>query len=146
MLYDAVLYEAEICFVAQQDFHRGRGFTFASDYQIKEAKIGVYVECEAVRGDPARDVNADGCDLTALSMDPRQALDAECIDTKVGHGPYQHFFKIAHVAMDVFTIGTKIDNRVTDELAQAVISHFPATIGFKQRHVTRSELLFVEQD
>ena len=71
MLDDAVLDEAEISFVTEQYFHRGNGFTLTGDYQIEEAEIGVYVESEAVRRDPARDVNADGRDLTALGVDAR---------------------------------------------------------------------------
>ena len=99
-----------------------------------------------MRGDPARDVNANGRNLPALSMDTGQALDTKGTDAEVRHRPYQHFFKIAHVAMNVFAIGAEIYNRITDNLAQAVIGHFPAAIRLKQRHVARSQLLFVEQD
>ena len=99
-----------------------------------------------MRRDPARDVNADSCDLAAPGVNAGQALDSKSIDTEVRHGPDQHFFQIANVAMNVFAIGAEIDNRVTNDLAQAVISHFSAAIRLKQRHTPRSKFLFVEQD
>jgi hypothetical protein len=99
-----------------------------------------------MRRDPARDVNADRGDLAAPRVNAGQALDWKSIDTEVRHGPDQHFFEIANVAMNVLAIGTQIDDRITDNLAQSVISHFSAAIRLKQRHIPRSKLLFVEQD
>ena len=54
--------------------------------------------------------------------------------------------EVAHVAMNVFTIGTEIDDRITYNLAQSVISHFSTAIGFEERYVARFELLRIEQD
>src|SRR5690242_17367316 len=91
-------------------------------------------------------MNANGCNLPALSMDTGQALDTKGTDAEVRHRPYQHFFEIAHVTMNVFAIGAETDNRIANDLAQAVIGHFPAAIRLKQRDIARSQLLFVEQD
>ena len=99
-----------------------------------------------MRGNPARDVNADRCDLPALSMDAGQALDGECFDTEVRHRPNQHFLEIAHVPMHVFALRTEVDDRITDDLAQSMIGHFSAAIRLKQRHVARSQFVFIEQD
>ena len=35
----------------------------AGDDEVEEAEAGVHVEGEAVRGDEARDMDADGCDF-----------------------------------------------------------------------------------
>ncbi len=48
--------------------------------------------------------------------------------------------------MDVFAIRTEVDDRITNHLAQAVISHFSAAVRLKERYVSRFELFFVEQD
>ena len=90
-----------------------------------------------MRRDPARDVNADRCDLAAPGVNAGQALDSKSIDTEVRHGPDQYFFQIANVAMNVLAIGTEIDDRITNNLAQPVIGNLPAAICLKQRHVAR---------
>ena len=94
--------------------------------------------------DPARNVNADGCDLPALCVNAGQPLDAERVDAKVRQRPNQYCFEIANVAMDVFTVGTQADDGITNNLAQAMIRDFAAAICLEQRHVTRAELFFVE--
>ena len=48
--------------------------------------------------------------------------------------------------MNVFAIGAEIDDRIADDLAQAVISHFAAAIRLKDSYIARLQLLFVEQD
>jgi hypothetical protein len=88
--------------------------------------------------DPARDVHTDGGDLPARRVDASQSLDAKGVDAEVRHGPDQHFFQIANVTVNVFSIGTEINDRVPDDLAQAVISHFSAAVGLIHSHVARS--------
>ena len=84
-----------------------------------------------MRSDPACNMDPDGCDLPALRVYTGQTLDSKSIDTEIRHGSYQNFFQVTHVAMHVFAVGTEIDDWVTDHLAQAVIRHFSATVGFK---------------
>jgi len=80
---DAVFDGAQLSFLAEQFFHRRYWFAFAGDDQIEVTEIGVYVQGKAVGCDPARNVNADGCDLAALCMNAGQALDAERVDAEV---------------------------------------------------------------
>ena len=97
-------------------------------------------------GDPARDVYSNRCNFPALRVYTRQTLDSKGVNTKIRHGSNQDFFQIAHVAMHVFAIGAEIDDWITNHLAQAVIGHLAATIGLKQRHISRAELFGIEQD
>jgi len=99
-----------------------------------------------VRSNPARDVDSNSCNFSALRVYARQALDSKGVDTEVRHGPNQDFFQIAHVAMNVFATGTEIDDWITNHLAQAVIGHLSAAIGLKQRYISRAKLFAVEQD
>lgn len=94
---------------------------------------------------PARDVDSDRCHLPALRVYTSQTLDSKGVDTEVRHGPNQDFFQIAHVAMHVFSIGTEVDDWITNYLAQAVIRHFAAAIRLKQCDVSRAELFGIEQ-
>ena len=48
--------------------------------------------------------------------------------------------------MNVFTIGTEIDDRITYDLAQPVIGDFSTAIGFEERYVACFELLSIQQD
>ena len=94
---------------------------------------------------PARDVHSDRRDFPALRVYASQPLNSKGVDTEVRHGPNQDLFQIAHVAMHVFAIGTEIDDRITNELAQAVIGHFAAAIRLKQCDISRLELFGIEQ-
>src|SRR5688500_10230539 len=48
--------------------------------------------------------------------------------------------------MNVFAVGTEINNRITNYLAQTVISHFSAAIRFKQCDVSLVQLCFVQKN
>ena len=98
-----------------------------------------------MRSNPARDVHPDGCNFPTLRVYASQTLDSKRVDTEVRHGPNQDFFKITHVAMRVFAMGTEIDDWITNHLAQAVISHFSAAVRLKQRDISRAELFGIEQ-
>jgi len=99
-----------------------------------------------VRSNPARDVDSNSCNFSALRVYTCQTIDSTGVDTEVRHGPNQDFFQIAHVAMNVFAIGTEINDWITNHLTQAVIGHLSAAIGLKQRYISRAELFAVEQD
>jgi len=142
----AIFDYAQIRLATQQHFHWSYRFAFARDDQIEVTEIGVHVEGEAVRRDPARDVNADRRDLAAPSVNASQALDPKRFDAEVWQRAYQDLFQVAHVTMHVFTVRAEIDDRITDDLTQPVISYFPAAIRFKQGDVSLFELFFVEQD
>jgi len=84
---DAVFHGAELSFLAEQFFHRCYWFAFAGDDEIEVTEIGVYVQGKAVGCYPARNVNANGCDLPALCVNAGQALDAERADAEVRQRP-----------------------------------------------------------
>ncbi len=65
---------------------------------------------------------------------------------KVFQRANQNLLQVANVAMNVFAIRTEIDDRITNHLAQTVISHFPAAIRFKQRHVSLFQLFLVQEN
>jgi len=46
----------------------------------------------------------------------------------------------------VFAVRAEVDNRITDDLSEAVISHFPAAIRFEQRHISLLQLLLVKEN
>jgi len=99
-----------------------------------------------MRCDPSSDVNSDCRNFSASRMYAGQTIDAKAFDIKVSHGPNQDLFEVAHVTMNVFAVGTEIDDWITDHLAQTVIRHLPTAIRFEQRHVSGAELFGVEQD
>src|SRR5262244_352135 len=90
--------------------HRGHrlGFNPARHDQMEIAEIGVDVQSEAVRGNSARDVNADGSDLRfscRASLDvpilrfgpyPGETRDAVRRDPEIGAGTNQHVFQTSH--------------------------------------------------
>ena len=112
MIFD----EAKVSFCSQQLLHRSNRLTFAGDDQIEITEIGVYVECETMCSNPARNMHTNGCHFTAVRVYTGQAFDPERIDTEVGHGPNQDFFQIANITMNVFAVGTEIDDWITDHL------------------------------
>ena len=89
---------------------------------------------------------SDRSHLSTLGVNTCQTIHAKGFDTEVRHGPNQHLFQVAHVAMNVFTIGAEIDDGITYHLAQPVISDFSTTIGFEERYVACFELLSIQQD
>ncbi len=142
----AIFDDAQLCFRAKQLFHRSHRLAFTGDNQVEVAEICIDVEREAMSGDPARDVDADRGNFPARSMHARQTFNTKRLDTKICQRANQDLFQIAYVAVYVFTVRAQADNWITDNLAQAVISHFSTTIRFKQRHVTLSQLILIEQN
>lgn len=126
-------------FAAEQTVHRGDGLAFAGDDPFVVVEIGIYVEGKAVRRNPAFYVNADGCDLTLGRVNAGQAFDTKCIDFKVGHCANQHFLEISNVTMNVLAIGRERDDRITDDLADSVISHAAAAVYLEDFDAERAE-------
>ena len=112
-------------------FHRSYGFAFAGDDPIVKAQIGVHVQCKAVRRNPAFDVNADRHDLAVAGMHARQTFEPESLDLKIAHRADQDFLDVADVSVNVFAVGREIDDRIADDLTDAVIRDLAAAVGFK---------------
>ena len=99
-----------------------------------------------MRGDPARDVYSDRRNFSAVGMHARQTINAKRFNAEISQRPNQHLFQVANVAMNVFAVRTEIDDRIADNLSEAVISHLPAAIRFKQRYVSLLQFFFVEEN
>ena len=78
---------------------------------------------------------------TPVSPSTRAAVDAE-----VGRRPNQHFFEIAHVAVDVAAIGLEIDDRIADELPGPVVGDVAAAAGLVDLDAARRERIRRRED
>src|SRR5690606_35498726 len=112
----------------EQFFHRGYGFARAGYDPVVIAKISRDVKDKAVRSYPALYVNADRRDLSLRSVHAGEALDPECFDTEVRHRADQNFLKVANVSMNVLALQRERNDRVADDLADAVVSYAAAAI------------------
>jgi hypothetical protein len=72
-------------------------------------------------------------------MDARQALDPECFDTKISHRPDQYFFNVAYVAVNILAFRRKRDDRIADDLTEAMICDFAAAVCLKNLDAELSE-------
>src|SRR3989442_9690773 len=90
-----------------------------------------------MRRNPARDVHADGRDFATMGVHAGQVLDPKCLYTKVTNRAYQYLFEITDEAMNIFAIRAQVDNWITNDLAQAVISHFAAAVSFEDSYAAR---------
>jgi hypothetical protein len=78
-------------------------------------------------------------------VDARQALDSERLNSEVRHRSNEHLFKVANVAVYIFTVRAEVDDRIADNLAQTVVSDLPAPIGLEQSNSSRGESVFRNQ-
>src|SRR6185312_12060031 len=85
----------------------------------------------AVRGHPARDVDADGAELARgpLEPDARQPLDPRRLDAEDRGGADDGLLEIAAIALDVPPVPVEVEDRVADELARPVKRGLAATVG-----------------
>src|ERR1041385_2217768 len=72
-------------------------------------------------------------------MYARKTFEAKCFDLKIGERPDQNFLQVTYKCMNIFTVGTKIDNRIADYLTQTMISNLPATVSLKNTDTTGCE-------
>ena len=130
--------------VAVQELFKRSGFAVgdaAGNDQVEVAKVGGNVEGEAVRSDPATDVNADsgkflfGNIFWGLEPDAGLAWDAKCSDAEIGGSADHGFFERADIPVNVTADGIKIKDRVADDLAGAVIGDVAATVGFAELNI-----------
>ena len=100
--------------------------------QLEEVEIGVQVVGEAVAGHPPLDADADGADFLRANPRAGQTLDASGLDLVVARHADHGVFQIANVAVHVAAVGFQTDDRVSNNLARAVIRHITAAAGFVQ--------------
>ncbi len=101
---NSIFNRRHVDFVAQQIFHGSDLLAVAGDDQVKETEIGIHIQRKAMSGYPARDVHADGRNLSARRVHARQACESKGADLKICQRANQYFFKFAHIAMHVFAI------------------------------------------
>ena len=125
--------------VAVEDFFEGGGFAVgdaAWNDEVEITKVGGDVEGEAMGGDPAADVDADGRKLFfgdvagRMNPDPGFAGDPIGGDAEIGGGADHGFFEGADIPVNVAADKIEIENGVADELAGAMIGDVAAAIGF----------------
>ena len=113
----------------------------AGNNQLEIAQVGRDVEGEAVRGDAARNVNADGADFgfffriatrTRRAPDAGQAVDAPGLHAKLAAKTNQRLFhpvhKILrpHAAAACVAQSAQVEDGIAHQLAGAVIGHVAA--------------------
>src|SRR5690606_869530 len=95
--------------------------------ETEVAEVCRHVECKTVAGDPAADADANGRDLffAAGFTHPHtgQSLHACPCDAEGTDRTNEHLLQITHVDVHVAAVGFEVDDRITDELARAVIGH-----------------------
>src|SRR5205823_2531802 len=83
-------------------------------------------EGESVRGDPARDVHADGAQLARVRPDAGAARDAARLDAVIARDADHQLLDGSDVLAHVLAIGLQIEDRITDDLPRPVIRHAAA--------------------
>jgi hypothetical protein len=111
----------------------------AGNDQIKMVELGVDVECEAVTRDPSRDAHPNGRDLLVAHPDAGQPFDAAGIDTVIGGRANEDRFEIAHVTVNVATVGVQVDDRIADNLPGPVIGDIAPATGLVNVDAARGE-------
>src|SRR5882757_3714807 len=137
--------------VAVEKFFKGGGFAVgdaAGNDQVEVAEVGGDVEGEAVGGDPAADVDADGGEFffgdaaRRLHPDAGFAGDAVGGDAEIGGGADHGFFERADVPVNVAADGIEIKNWIADDLAGAVVGDVAAAVGFAEFDIFLAEDVF----
>ena len=94
-------------------------------------QIGTHVEREAVARNPPRDANADRRELLIRHPGAGQPRHTLRVHAEFRDGGDHHLLEIANVAMDVAPVRPQIDDRITHQLAGAVVGHVAAAAGFE---------------
>jgi hypothetical protein len=135
-----VVGEARFCLVerdsAGEEFFERGGLAIgdaAGNDKIEVAEVGGDVVSEAVRGDPAADVNADGGEFlfagAVLHPDAGFAGNAIGGHTEIGAGADHGLFEGANIPADVAFDVAEVKDGIADDLAGAVIGDVSAAIG-----------------
>src|SRR5262245_47831106 len=121
----------------------------AGDDQVEIAEVGRGVEGEAVAGNPARDADANRRELVAFigpDPDASEPFHAPRVHAVTRRGPNQHFFQVAHVAVDVAAIRLQVDDWIADDLARSVVRDVTAAPGFVHLDTATRERLAGGED
>ena len=86
-----------------------------------------------MQADPAPDPHPNGGDFALANPDPGQPLLAFPGKPVISKGLNQHGFQRPHVPVQILAPGPQIQNRVTDELAWAMIGGLTAAAHLNDR-------------
>jgi hypothetical protein len=137
--------------VAVEELFKGGGFAVgdaAGNDKVEIAEVGGDVVSEAVGGDPAADVDADGGKFFfgyvagGLNPDAGFAGDAIGGDAEIGGGTDHGLFEGADVPVNVAANRIEIEDGVANDLAGAMISDVAAAICFAELYVFLAEDVF----
>src|SRR6516165_1808120 len=110
----------------------------AGNDEVEIAQVGRDVIGEAVRRDPAADVDADRSKffflVSGFHPDAGPPGDAVGGNAEIGAGADHNFFERSNVPADIAPEMGKIQDGVTDDLAGAVIGDVSATVRFVEFH------------
>ena len=115
-----------------QPLNRRHPFVYdaARNEEVEMLELGIDVEGKAVARDPPRDSHPDSRQFVVADPhagEPRQPVRR---NPEGSYGLDQHRFQVANVAMDVTSIGPKIEDRVPDQLAGPVIGDVASPARF----------------
>lgn len=75
---------------------------------------------------PARNPHTDRSQFFVTDPNTGQPIDPAGFDSEIAGSSDQYFFEVAHISADVTTIGGKFDDRISNQLAGAMICHIAA--------------------
>jgi hypothetical protein len=113
-------------------------------------QVWIDVQRETVGRDPTRrNPHTDGCDLPLGNPDPREALLPPGGDVEPPQGADHGLFQVSEILVQVFPVRAKIENRIPNELAGAVVRYVPSppdvehldTFGFQLRWAAEEVLV-----
>ena len=102
----------------------------ARNDHLEVAEISIHIQRESVACYPSRNSHSNRRDFFITYPNARKPYDAPAFNSVIRDRANQHFFEVAHVAMNVTAIRFEIDDGITDELTGAVIGDVSAAPGF----------------
>jgi len=141
--------------VAMEELFERGGFAVgdtAGNDEVEVAQIGGNIVGEAVRSDPAADVDTDSSELffgnSARRLDPDAgfAWDAMGGDAEIGGSADHRFFESADVPVNVATDAIEIEDGVADGLAGAMISDIATAVGLAKFDALLAEDVFGSEE
>lgn len=97
-------------------------------------------------GDPASYPHSNGCDLFVVHPDTRQAWNSMPFHPKGGYGLDEGLLEIPHVSMNVTSIGSEVQDWVSDDLTRTVVGHIAASPRFPHFDSTFGQRLCRRED
>lgn len=81
-------------------------------------------------GDPTPYPHPDGCDLFVVHPNTRQAWNSTTFHPEGSYGLDEGFLEIPHISMHVTTIGSEVQDWVSDDLTRTVVGDIAASPCF----------------